>query len=173
MRVQIDQVATDTTSGQPLWIVDGVQHHDDGTSIRLRHVFPLDTLEWRAAEYGIDPADTATLLDIVLAEPYLTKEDWAAGHQLHDAPDIATARRDHLERCAAAKWRHRISSRTKTGPCRRILDESPMHPEAIELKQQLVAQARAARAAARVAKPQDRIGVLRAAVERHGRGVGE
>jgi len=35
------------------------------------HVFPKDTLQNRAAEYGIDPADRETLMDIVLHEPYM------------------------------------------------------------------------------------------------------
>lgn len=139
----------------------------------LTHVFPKAALEWRAAEYGIDPADTATLLDIVLTEPHLTEEDWAAGHRLHDAPDIDTARVDHLARCARSKLRHRISTRTPGHPCRRVAAESPLHPEAIGLKQQLVARARTAHAAARQAEPQDRIAALRAAVQRHERGVGE
>lgn len=39
------------------------------------HVFPADTLAWRAAEYGIDPTDTQTLLDIVLHEPFLPDLD--------------------------------------------------------------------------------------------------
>ncbi|GAA1281580.1 hypothetical protein [Saccharothrix xinjiangensis] len=78
------------------------------------HVFPVDILEWRAAEYGFDPADIDTLLDIVLCEPYLTAQDWAMGAGLIDAPDIATARRDHVARCAAAKLRNRISTRPGT-----------------------------------------------------------
>ncbi|WP_143264372.1 hypothetical protein [Amycolatopsis kentuckyensis] len=167
---------------QQMWAVDGTRTADDGTVMRFRHLFPLDTLEWRAAEYGIDPADTATLLDIVLAEPYLSEEDWATGHQLHDAPDIDTARADHLARCARAKLRHGISTRSKAAtkttaavphPCQRIADESPLHPEAIELKRQLVDQARTAHAQARATAPHDRIAELRAAVERQKRGVGE
>lgn len=168
MRIQFDQVTTDTSSGLPLWVVDGMQHHDDGSSIRLRHTFPQDTLEWRAAEYGIDPADTATLLDIVLAEPYLTPDDWAAGHRLHDAPDIPTARADHLARCARAKLRHRLATRTAGHPCRRVAAESPLDLEAIELKRALVERARTAHAHARTAAPPDRIAALRAAVERGG-----
>lgn len=35
------------------------------------HIFPHVTLAWRAAEYGIDPTDTATLLDVILHEPFL------------------------------------------------------------------------------------------------------
>ncbi|RSD22014.1 hypothetical protein [Amycolatopsis eburnea] len=148
---------------------------EDGTVHNRAHIMPADTLEWRAAEYGIDPADTATLLDVVLAEPYLSEEDWATGHQLHDAPDIDTARRAHIARCARAKLRHRLSTRTRAAtkdtpavpnPCQRVADESPLHPEAIELKRQLVQQARAAHAQARAAAPPDRIAALRAAVER-------
>jgi hypothetical protein len=93
---------------------------------RLLHLLPLDAMEWRAAEYGIDPADTATLLDIVIAEPHLTREDWASGTKLHDAPDIDTARRDHLARCAVVKLRHRISIRAPHTPLERIRLESPM-----------------------------------------------
>lgn len=39
------------------------------------HVFPKSTLAWRAAEYGIDPTDTDTLLDIVLHEPFAPHPD--------------------------------------------------------------------------------------------------
>lgn len=166
MRLQISSASTEINSGIEVWRVGGTMEHDDGTSTRHVHLFPLDTLEWRAAEYGVDPADTATLLDIVLAEPFLTPDDWAAGHQLHDAPDIDTARRDHLARCARVKLRHRISTRSKEHPCRRVAAESPLHPEAIELKRQLVEQARTAHASARAAAPPDRIAALRAAVEK-------
>ncbi|MEV8439190.1 hypothetical protein AB0425_17585 [Actinosynnema sp. NPDC051121] len=96
------------------WYAQREITRDDGTIDAGSHVFPLDTLEWRAAEYGIDPADVDTLLDVVLAEPYLTPEDWAAGYLPHDAPDAATARQDHIARCARAKLRHRIS--TRPGP---------------------------------------------------------
>jgi hypothetical protein len=173
MRVQHTDATIVTESGQQMWAVDGTRATDDGTTQRFRHLFPLETLEWRAAEYGIDPADTATLLDVVLAEPYLSEEDWNTGHQLHDAPDIATARRDHLARCARAKLRHRLTTRTAGHPCRRVADESPLHPEALELKRQLVAQARTAHRESRAAAQPDRLVALRAAVQRHERGVGE
>lgn len=170
MNVRFTGVITETVEGKPVWVAEGIQTLDDGTEVRYRHLFPLDTLEWRAAEYGIDPADTATLLDIVLTEPHLSEEDWEAGHRLHDAPDIATARRDHLARCARAKLRHRLTTRTSGHPCRRVAAESPLHPEAISLKQQLVARARAARTATQQAEPPDRIAALRDAVNRGGDG---
>jgi len=166
-------VRRETKGEQDYWLIAMDIDGPDGKPVQAVHILPVETLEWRAAEYGIDPADTATLLDIVLAEPHLSEEDWASGHQLHDAPDIDTARRDHLARCARAKLRHRISTRTADHPCRRVADESPLHPEAIELKRQLVTQARTAQAEARAAVPHDRIAALHAAVARHGRGVGE
>lgn len=155
------------------WVVDGLEHNDDGTphtdehgqQFRRRLVFPADTLEWRAAEYRIDSGDTATLLDLVISEAFLTAEDWATGSRLHDAPDIDTARRDHLARCAAAKWRHRIATRTAGNPCRVIETQSPMDDEAVGLKRTLVHRAREQYAAAQQEAAPDRLAVLRAAVE--------
>jgi hypothetical protein len=62
------------------------------------HSFPLDALEWRAAEYGIDHTDTDQLLDIVLHEPYITDET-----VVHTAASADAARVVHLERIAAVK----------------------------------------------------------------------
>ncbi|MFB7244652.1 hypothetical protein ACFCYX_19590 [Streptomyces populi] len=62
------------------------------------HIFPLDALEWRAAEYGIDHTDVDLLLDCVLHEPYLTEDT-----VVHTAASPAAARVIHLERIAAAK----------------------------------------------------------------------
>jgi hypothetical protein len=139
MRVTHGTVEDD---GQGHWIVSVTHTMDDGAEVYGRHVFPHDTLEWRAAEYGIDPADTATLLDIVLAEPYLTDEDYAGGFHLHDAPSIQHARADHLARCAKVKLRTRMSTRTKDHPLGQIRDQSLMHTEALAIKQQLVTTAR-------------------------------
>jgi hypothetical protein len=147
MKIAFDGVTYDDQRGQ--WCATLVVTDDAGVATRVAHVFPLDAMEWRAAEYGIDPADTATLLDIVLAEPHLTPEDLASGWRLHDAPDIATARRDHIARCAAAKLRVRMSTRAKGSPLDRVRAESVLHPEVIEAKAELVAQVRAREAAKR------------------------
>lgn len=148
------------------WAVEGTLTEDDGSTRRYRYVFPTDTLEWRAAEYGIDPKDTATLLDIVLAEPHLTDADFAPGTHLYEAPDIETARRAHVARCAAVKWRHRIASRGAASPCQRIVQESPMDAEVIALKRELVSQNRAS--LAEPAPPVDRLAAFRAAVDSNG-----
>lgn len=72
------------------WIVD----YDDQSA----HGFPVETLSWRAAEYGIDPSDADTLLGVVLHEPYVGLK--------HTDPtfvynvDEQTARAAHLDRVA-------------------------------------------------------------------------
>ncbi|MGW0575110.1 hypothetical protein ACWD25_03890 [Streptomyces sp. NPDC002920] len=53
---------------------------------------PKTILDWRAAEYGIDPADVDALLDIVLHEPHMADADSQYGTRRGDAgPDLWTA----------------------------------------------------------------------------------
>lgn len=67
------------------------------------HRFPHETLHWRAAEYGLDPADAESLLEIVLHEPFIDTS--------HTSPDFlyntdqATARTAHLAKIKAASVR--------------------------------------------------------------------
>lgn len=114
---------------------------DGDVTTRMLHAFPVDTMEWRAAEYGID--DLATLLDIVLIEPHLSVQERETGHQLHRAPDIPTARADHVARCARAKLRLRMSTRAEGSPLQRVRDESPMDREVVAVKSDHVRQVRA------------------------------
>lgn len=77
--------------------------------VRRLHVFPPDTLAWRAAEYGIDPADSHTLLDIVLHERFMTNDE----HNEHmpdfvHNTDAARARAAHLARVGVVKQRARV-----------------------------------------------------------------
>lgn len=138
MRITIDSV--EQRDGR--WYVAQTHTLDDGTAQRHLHTFPVDTLEWRAAEYGVDLKDTATLLDIVIAEPHMTADDMTQGTQLHSAPDIDAARKDHLARVAAVKLRHRISTRGTGNPLARVEQESPLHPEVVAVKAEHVAQTR-------------------------------
>lgn len=98
------------------WMVHTALAYDDGTATTGGFAFPKDALEWRAAEYGIDPAAIDTLLDVVLVECYMTDEECATGTTLVTAATVAEARRDHLARVAAAKLRLRITTRTKAEP---------------------------------------------------------
>jgi len=58
---------TYSTHGTELWRVTSLRPDN----VLHCHVFPKTTMQSRAAEYGIDPTDTNTLLDIVLHEPYM------------------------------------------------------------------------------------------------------
>lgn len=131
------------------WVVSRVITHDDGTEEHGVHIFPYDTMEWRAAEYAIDPDDTATLLDIVLMEPYLTEADSNPALALHAAPTLEDARAAHVARCAAVKLRHRISTRGHPH-LDRIRTESPLHQEVVAVKRDIVEAHRARHRAQRL-----------------------
>jgi len=106
-RIHVIDVVDRTKVGpKPHWLV-GVRA-PDGT--RIAHVFPTDALHWRAAEYGIDPADSRTLLDIVLHERLMADRD----HDHEDpsfvfSTDVDTARRAHLGRVASVKERDLVT----------------------------------------------------------------
>ncbi|MFI6317268.1 hypothetical protein ACIBG8_07105 [Nonomuraea sp. NPDC050556] len=55
----------------PLW---GVSRVDEQGNAKL-HLFPHITFEWRCAEYGFDPDDIATILDVILHEPWIPNAD--------------------------------------------------------------------------------------------------
>lgn len=117
----------ETSRGLDAWLI---KEAPDGG--REHHSFPLEALEWRAAEYGIDPTDTEALLDLIVHEPYvpdpadpanvLADAAVARGFvspaveprrgvaplelvptTLWNAETIALARGAHLERIAAVK----------------------------------------------------------------------
>ncbi|MCF6423354.1 hypothetical protein [Amycolatopsis tucumanensis] len=123
---------------------------DEGKISKHVHIMPTDTLEWRSAEYDIDPNDRDTLMDIALTEPFLKAEDYADGIHLYDGlSDVATAKAAHLSRCALGKLRHRLSTRIKDGPCLRLRDESPINLEVLEIKRRHVGAQRKWRASLR------------------------
>lgn len=59
------------------------------------HIFPTASIDLRAAEYGMDPDDSETMLDIILHELYITDM-----HHLHPKfvynTDADTAREHYL-----------------------------------------------------------------------------
>lgn len=137
------------------------------------HCFPKDIFEWRAAEYDIDPSDMDTLLDIVLAEPFLTEADYSEGETLRDAPTLEEARQAHVARCSQGKLRGRVTTRGKIsqpgGLLYRIKTESFMDPEALSLKREFVDRERNAYRQEQAKKatreePQDRVEKLRSSL---------
>jgi len=114
----------------------------DGTTMPGKHVFPADTLEWRAAEYEIDPSDLDTLLDIVLWEPFLGEDNERPDLSLYEAPTIEAARARHLERIQKRKGKS-TKRRAGVDTVREELKQMAfMHPEALDLKKQLRDQSR-------------------------------
>ncbi|MFD4596713.1 hypothetical protein ACFWPQ_01645 [Streptomyces sp. NPDC058464] len=53
------------SSGGALWAV----HHVDQDGSGGGHIFPAETVDWRAAEYGLTDIDE--ILDVILHEPHL------------------------------------------------------------------------------------------------------
>lgn len=122
-----------TVGETPCWEIailkpDGTLH---------RHLMPTMALEWRAAEYGIDPADVDTLLDVVLHEPHLpTVDDPERGPRYaDDGPDLWMA-----ENTNAARTAH--VARIKASPIRidvqgvKALDtiRNGHHPDAARIR---------------------------------------
>ncbi|MEV4806749.1 hypothetical protein AB0K18_42715 [Nonomuraea sp. NPDC049421] len=62
-----DQLGRAHDGAEPIWGISRVR--PDG--VAHMHLIPHSTFEWRAAEYGIDPDDIDTMLDIVLHEPWI------------------------------------------------------------------------------------------------------
>lgn len=108
------------------------------SGVRVAHRFPVDTLEWRAAEYGLDPVvDADTLVDIVITEPHMDSPvDPALA--LHTAPTVAAAREHHLSRVLPVEY--------ADGVREEIRAHSVMAPEALDIKREYVAAARASTA---------------------------
>ncbi|OKI16634.1 hypothetical protein [Streptomyces sp. CB03911] len=82
MNFTIETVEEGANERGEYWVV--VMSDDAGS--KVNHAFPKDALLWRAAEYGIDPTDTGTLLDIILHEPYIPDP------RLNDPPAAAAVR---------------------------------------------------------------------------------
>lgn len=85
---------------QPVWFVELAL---DGEELHHGVHFPHELLHWRVAEYGIDPEEFGTLMDIALHERFM-------GLQYTDPTflyntDEKTAREAHLARVARIKTR--------------------------------------------------------------------
>lgn len=65
---------------------------------------PPETLAIRAGEYGLDPADTDLLLDVVLHETFISYPE--GEHPLWTAESIAAAREQHLDTVATVRHEH-------------------------------------------------------------------
>lgn len=74
---------------------------DDGA--KGVHMMPKSTLDFRAAEYGVDPTDVDTLMTMILHEPYMVDEEPTAQNPTPLAPllladSTTSAREAHMAR---------------------------------------------------------------------------
>lgn len=138
MRVHVGEAHSD---GSGHWIIAKRVEHDDGMVEEGVFILPEDVLEWRAAEYGIDPSDLDTLFDLVIAEFFIQPDD-GDGPTLFETDDVDEARQAHLQRVSRAKWRHRISTRSKDHPATPVKGQFVMDDEALDLKRQIVQKRR-------------------------------
>jgi hypothetical protein len=105
---KIQQSRAEQVSDTPCWVVTLLKA--DGNTHDV--LMPTVALEWRAAEYGIDPADVDTLLDVILHEPHIPMVDDGSGLRYADnGPDLLSAdstddaRAAHLARIKASPVR--------------------------------------------------------------------
>jgi hypothetical protein len=150
----VTDVATERLGSEnvPCWRVRAA----DASGNIHETIFPEVTLAWRAAEYGIDPTDTALLLDVILHEPFLpdlddpdeadkdpaaragmtvpAREDRGQVRKgdpipvrLYNADTIDQAREAHLMRIEAVKQQRRIDV-----PADRQNPLKPIHDTAVD-----------------------------------------
>lgn len=151
-------------SGMPCWQIallrpDGARHF---------HLLPGVALEWRAAEYGVDPEDVDTLLEIVLHEPHMPAvDDPRHGFRFTDGrPDLWTAdttddaRAAHLARVKECPVQISVRGVKALDPVR--VNHRPT-PESLRLKREAVDTTRwLKRYGDLPAKPLDRLEARRA-----------
>lgn len=152
MKIRHEHVEQIHRSSGPGWMVHSTITHDDGAQQPHRHIFPADIFEGRAAEYGIDPADMGTLLDVVLWEPHLHHLADGVDHDhglfIWNAPTIDQGREFHLRRIATVKAMLRHSEVPDPNPVLDVLRANHgIDHEIVALKAQHFALSRAQHAA--------------------------
>lgn len=110
--------------------------------VQVKHAMPYDTMIYRAAEYGINPADLDTLTDIVICEPFIKAEFFDGDDSLFNAGDIATARERYLAEIARIKLLYRISTRGKDHPLNEMKRTIRIKPADVAVKSFEVIMAR-------------------------------
>ncbi|ANZ35261.1 hypothetical protein BBK82_03400 [Lentzea guizhouensis] len=110
------------------------EHHDDQPKPAVVvNVLPYEMPIWRAAEYGIDPGDLNTLVDIMLCERYVDPSVMQPENiALFNKPTIAEAREEFLGHIVATKLKYRMS--TRNAEMNKIRQETTVHPADLALK---------------------------------------
>lgn len=72
----------------------------NGETTKVAYIIPKEAIEWRIAEYDLDPNDTETALDILLHSPHI---DIPEGERLYDGITVEQARNALLSRVRAKR----------------------------------------------------------------------
>jgi hypothetical protein len=146
----VDFVTERLTRGTPRWAVHHIDQDGNGGGV----IFPKDTVEWRAAEYGLTDIDE--ILDVILHEPHLPdapdRDDAAlrAGYVTSTGPDAepitlfnavstADAWAAHQVRIARAKeTRSRVVPPAKGPNPLDVIRAQGLRPAGVRAKRELV-----------------------------------
>lgn len=124
----------DVTSDDSKWHIIYEETADDGAVKKVKLVAPLDMMEWRAAEYNLNPNNIDQLIDIILCEQYIPQSHFESDKGLFKVGDIAEARAEYLRLIAEIKWHYRLTTRRKDSPVSYIRNRAIHNPSAIALK---------------------------------------
>lgn len=144
VKISIGEAASD---GRGHVVIKRQFTYPDGRVEDGVYIFPEDALEWRIAEYDLDPDDLDSVLEIVLAECHMDPLPDDETHYLFTAETVEDARALHLERCGEV-WRKHFPRDARGGRDRHVpvtqdwKDLFVVHAEATSLKKQLVNQHR-------------------------------
>lgn len=116
-----------TGAGAEFWRVT-MRRPDDEI---VHHLFPKETLEWRAAEYGLD--DPAEILDVILHSKFAEHD----GKQFYDAESTTEAKANYLARAERGRRAvHVIGPKGKPNPLAVIVERHGMDPARVQAKRE-------------------------------------
>lgn len=126
-------------ASMPCW---RVEVKELATNRQYVHIFPKGTLEWRAAEYGVDVEDHDTLLSMILHEPHLEQAlpgfVNAGEVDLWGADNTPQVRKAHLKKIKD----HPVNIPIKGVKHLDVIRKTPLRGEEVKAKAQLIDEQR-------------------------------
>lgn len=105
------------STGEMGWMVVST-FEVDGQTKRIPHWIPDTAFVARPLEYGFDPDDYDTLLDVILNEPFTVVPREEEHLTIYGSADEEPTRKAHVRRCAQVKLAHRLSTRSNKSTLR-------------------------------------------------------
>lgn len=131
MEIAVHHAELAKIGDRPYYVLTTEITHDDGTVEAQAHIMPTDTLEWRAAEYDLDPGTTqgwSDLLNLVLYEQHLDaggpEEQLADPDGLWQAPTVAAARKARMGRVKTRRGKGRARGVPGPSAQKAIVDDA-------------------------------------------------